>query len=184
MSFTSRYYLSHNIVDINLLKGTTFCHVNCRSILNKLDEIKKLYPHVNILSVSESWLKQHTCDSLVYWPGKRLFRQDRINGRGGGVACYVDLKLATYTTIIEELSHISENLESLCLKICQPNNRKLTILTVYRPPTGSVQHFFEELQNIINSELLGSSEKLSKNLIRPWISDNLYFTLLVIINRK
>ena len=54
MSFTSRYYLSHNIVDINLRKGTTFCHVNCRSILNKLDEIKKLYPHVNILSVSES----------------------------------------------------------------------------------------------------------------------------------
>ena len=43
MSFTSGYYLSENIVDINLLKGTTLCHVNCRSILNKLDEVNKLW---------------------------------------------------------------------------------------------------------------------------------------------
>ena len=60
-------------------QGLHICHLNVRSLLNKLHEIKKILKNKNlqILTISESWLADTISSNEVYIEGYNFYRQDR-----------------------------------------------------------------------------------------------------------
>ena len=57
-----------------------------------MDELNILVshcPNLHILAFTETCLDNSISDSEVSLPGYSIFRSDRTNGRGGGIAVYV-----------------------------------------------------------------------------------------------
>ena len=80
-------------------------------------------------------------DSLLNFPGKRLFRLDRNTGngkiRGGGVYIYVSDKLAPYSEIDLERICTAKDFEALTVNVDKPNTRFMHISCMYKPPPGN-----------------------------------------------
>ena len=86
-------------------KGVKIGHLNIRSLLKKIDEIKILI-HQNsfdILAISETWLSDKIPNELVNIPGFNVYRNDRPS-HGGGVLIYIYRRL--YLTHIVQISPI------------------------------------------------------------------------------
>lgn len=60
--------------------------VNCRSIMNKVDELASLIMTLNpqIVMGTESWLDDTVSDTEVFPPGFTVYRKER-HRHGGGV---------------------------------------------------------------------------------------------------
>ena len=71
-------------------KGLAFLHVNARSLLPKLTEIRILLhdSKAAILAVTESWLDSSVIDGEVNIDGYNFVRKDRTR-HGGGVGLYI-----------------------------------------------------------------------------------------------
>ena len=109
-------------------KGVKIGHLNIRSLLKKIDEIKILI-HQNsfdILAISETWLSDKIPNELVNIPGLNVYRKDRPS-HGGGVLIYIKETLP-YLILDENLcenqAHFIETL--LCCKqlIVEPTRVK------------------------------------------------------------
>ena len=85
----SRIFLSES--EIFKRKGLHFVHLNCNSLLNKIDEIRQFVtdfkPHV--ICFSETKIDSSVQNSEVSIDGYSVIRRDR-NRHGGGVACFVN----------------------------------------------------------------------------------------------
>ena len=83
-------------------KGTTLIHLNIRSLLPKLDELKFYLKNnkIQVLSLNETWLNSTVDNNEVEIPGFVLFRRDRPTDSHGGVALYVRTHLQPYNGIL------------------------------------------------------------------------------------
>ena len=66
--------------------GWKIAHLNIRSILGKMDDLKLLLKDkpFDVFTISETWLHTNITDSESQIPGYSFVRQDRINKAGGG----------------------------------------------------------------------------------------------------
>ncbi|XP_068734542.1 uncharacterized protein [Montipora capricornis] len=72
--------------------GLKFLHQNIQSLHGKMDELNILVlhcPNLHILAFTESLLDNSISNGEVSLPGYSIFRSDRTNRRGGGIAIYV-----------------------------------------------------------------------------------------------
>ena len=71
-------------------KGLHFIHLNARSLLPKISELRLLAAKTKaaVIAISESWLDQTVGDGEIYIDGYCLERKDR-NRNGGGVCLYI-----------------------------------------------------------------------------------------------
>ena len=107
-------------------------HLNIRSLKNRdhLIQLRLLACEKNfdILALSESWLSSTATNAEVELEGYKLFRQDRLKKRGGGVCVYI--KTSLKTKALKELSVISNSgFQQFWLQI-QHKNLKPIILCV------------------------------------------------------
>ena len=110
------------------------CHVNTRSLVadGRLLHVSSLvsFSNVDILCVSETWLKSKHLSSTLLLPGYQPpICRDRPVARGGGVALYVRDGLA-----FKIHRGVPADLECLVVEVKLPHRKKLTIVTCYRPP--------------------------------------------------
>ena len=65
----------------------SFYLFNARSLLPKIDELTALLSTnpIDLVAITESWLKSDIGNSLICIPGFNSFRNDRVLGRGGGI---------------------------------------------------------------------------------------------------
>jgi len=65
---------------------------NCRSIIPKFDELCVLNAtkKPDIIFLTETWLHSNIKDEIISIPNFNIFRNDRVNKRGGGVCVYVN----------------------------------------------------------------------------------------------
>jgi exonuclease III len=121
----------------NLLKAA---HVNARSLVPKLEDIKHFLTEANIdiLAVSETWLNSNISNSDIDINGFNLVRRDR-DGRGGGVCILVNNSIR-YCPV-----NTSPVIEQVWITI---KLQKLTIAVgaIYRPPTINYKLFCDELE--------------------------------------
>ena len=91
----------------------SFCCINARSLLPKIDELTSFLScrQPSVVAVTESWLNSDIEDGLVSINGYNIFRKDRPSRRGGGICVY--LPHGTYAKRRLDLEH--ENLECLWL---------------------------------------------------------------------
>lgn len=90
-------------------------HFNVRSLLPKMDILRLWVDEtdMDIMVLSETWLKSTITDNMIAIDGYNIFRADR-SGKGGGVAIYVKSKFLSSVTL--SVSRVKQ-LDLLALKI-------------------------------------------------------------------
>ena len=142
------------------LRGLKFIHQNIRSIRGKLDELNILVsqcPNLHILAFTEIWLNNDIADGEISIPGYKIFRSDRPNGRGGGIAVYIKESLS-----VIRRADLEKHFPGECslLEILLPKAKGILFGTFYRPPseTDFMNPFSDvlELASAENKELIFS----------------------------
>ena len=137
-------------------KGLSIAHVNVRSLTKNLNETQSTMDGFDVIGISESWLHDAISSSQLGFEGYILYRQDRgqnqlIRKRGGGIVAYVKDALSSYSNLILQYCKTTNNLEQLWLEICKPNYKRQIIGIIYRPPSGSLRDFINELEETLES---------------------------------
>ena len=81
----------HITKELPKARGLKISHLNVRSLLPKLDDIRILLKDgpFDIFTISETWLNASILDQELHIPGYSVIRQDRADKQGGGTAAYI-----------------------------------------------------------------------------------------------
>ena len=111
-------------------KGLNFIHLNTRSLLPKLDELRILAANtkVAVIGITESWLDASVTDSEINITDYSILRRDR-NRDGGGVCIYIRNDF-----IFKLRDDICTTLETVWAELYLPKTRPILIGVCYRPP--------------------------------------------------
>ena len=77
-------------------------HLNARSILPELDELRVLCVDNSYECIVESWLSDEVANTELCIPGFTVFRKDR-NRHGGGIIVFVKSTLPCFLTFCNPL---------------------------------------------------------------------------------
>jgi exonuclease III len=112
-------------------------HLNIRSLRTTahLTQLKEFLSKTKTeaLALSETWLNTTITNAEIDIEGYTLYRQDRLNKRGGGVCAYIrnEIKVSK----LNEISSVSENyFHQLWLKLQSKKLKSIVICISYRPP--------------------------------------------------
>ena len=123
-----------------------------------MDELNILVshcPNLHILALTETWFDNSISDGEVSLPGYSIFRSDRTNRRGSGIAVYVK-----ETLFVIRRADVEKDFVGKCmwLELLLPKAKGILFGTFYRPPSQSdfLNPFQEglELANGENKETL------------------------------
>ena len=141
-------------------KGTHLMHLNIRSLFckNKFDMFKQqmLNSDIDVITLSETWLKEALTSNILDIPGYRLARMDRnwsknnIIKKGGGLCMYIKNDINFTDTDICKLNCSSIDIEIQWMVLKFPKMRDLIIANVYRPPQGNIKKFCSNIRNCLN----------------------------------
>lgn len=128
-------------------KGLHFIHLNARSLLPKITEIRHiaLKTKAVVISVTETWLDQSVTDGEIQIQNYTVIRKDR-NRQGGGVCVYIREDHA-----FNLRTHLNnDDAEFLLIELLLPRNKPIYIGTIYRPPkqTDFLQKFETVLKGL------------------------------------
>lgn len=125
-------------------KGLHIIHINSRSLISKLEEIKILAfkTKAAIICVTETWLDDSVAEPEIEIKGYQVIRKDR-NRKGGGVCLYIKTSLAFNQRNDLEI----EELEAIWCEILLPKTKPIVVGCCYRPPKQS--NFLELLEENI-----------------------------------
>jgi len=128
--FTSSTSDSKPLFEYFKQKGLHFIHINARSLLPKITELKYITANTKaaILSVTETWLDDSVSDAEIQILGY-ILRRDRAR-HGGGVCVYIRSDIA----FNERLDLQNEIIETLWIDLLLPKTKPILIGTCYRPP--------------------------------------------------
>lgn len=114
-------------------EGFHICHINARSIKSKVHELNEMFctSNVDAILVSESWLNPYISNNILNLDGYKLFRCDRTDRVGGGVAIY--LKDYVKARIIKHFSDCG--IEFLAVEVMSDFD-KFLLGVVYCPPNN------------------------------------------------
>ena len=144
--------------ELNSIKGFKLLHLNVRSIMKKIDQLKTMFfeSKLDVLSISETWLKPCLNSKLVDLKGFEQFRLDRKKGaktkkRGGGLLLYVNSKHSSNCESLDELDISNENLEAQWILIHRPHCKNVVVCNMCRPPNGDLEKAVKYLDNCIRT---------------------------------
>jgi hypothetical protein len=130
----------------------------------KFDEIKLFLfgnpsvgkPQLDVLFLSETFLKPDIPDSLYAVSGFSIFRRDRLLKAGGGIMAFVNDNLSVKRRTDLE----SQTIEAIWLEICPFKSKRSMILgSLYRPPSSkkaddiNIESNIERV-NLLNKETI------------------------------
>lgn len=136
-------------------------HLNIRSLKNRdhLIQLRMLTREkaFDILAISESWLNSTVTNAEIEIDGYKLFRQDRLRKKGGGVCVYTRASLKT--KVLKELSAISNSgFQQLWLEIQHKKLKSILLCVVYRPPDCSVSCLVDDFMENYTHDLTFGKE--------------------------
>ena len=125
---------------------------NAQSFLNKYDElistvIDIIHPH--IIGITESWCDQEINEGEIYIAGYTVYRQDRMDARGGGVLLYISDTFKS-TACVSLNSHQFE--DSIWCTITLDKKMKLLVGVCYRS-TASSEYNNRSLLDLISKSV-------------------------------
>jgi exonuclease III len=150
-------------------------HINCRSLLPKLDEIEWLLSTANIdvACISETWLSKNVSDTEVNIDGYNITRKDRIGRSGGGVLIYSkqNLDIKERCDLV-----IGDNSEMIWIElIMKKKENNILISCAYRPPNADAEYLSDLTDSIEKASSENKDMILMGDLnINYKIDENLY----------
>ena len=132
---------SPNIYDVFKKNGLHFLHLNARSLLPKIDQLKHLATSTQaaVIGVTETWLNSAVLDSEICIPGYLTERKDRSTD-GGGVCVYIRKDVAY--NCMTDLN--SNTVEAVWIDILLPKTKPILTGICYRPPKDN--NFYMNLE--------------------------------------
>ena len=139
---------SSQVLDVNdfaTCKGLKFVHVNVRSLLPKIDMIRAdfLSSDLDVLTISETWLRPSIPDALIMANNYSVYRFDRHSNNGdqksigGGVCIYLKNGLQYNVNQFEHLNCSNQHIELQFVMIAGTNCKRILLINSYRPPSGN-----------------------------------------------
>ena len=116
---------------------------NCDQFLPLFDKSK---PHV--ICLNETWFTSEYQADIPYYSSFHTIRPDRLSG---GVSIFVHESITSRKLTIFSFSNDDIEICSVELII---NGETLIVVAVYRPHSGTVEKFTDELENIIQNQSL------------------------------
>lgn len=103
-------------------RGLHFIHLNIRSILPKIDELREIAikTRAAVFGITETWLDESVFDSEIIIPGYSIVRRDR-NREGGGVCLFIRNNL----TFNNRIDLYIDDLEALWIEILLPHTKPI-----------------------------------------------------------
>ena len=151
--------------DLKAIKGLKLVHLNTRSIVKKIDQLRLLLSDskIDVLTISESWMRGHLHSDLVGIEGFTTYRLDResegnINKRGGGLLTYVCSKLASSYETLFDLNASNGNIEAQWTLVHRENCKNVIICNLYRLPKGDLKKALKYLDDCLKSVNMGKSD--------------------------
>ena len=145
-----------NTLDLEKCKGIKLLHLNVRSILKKVDQLRLYFENskIDIITISETWAKRFMDSQLLGIRGFEMVRQDRDlkNTRkksGGGLITYIRTAKFDNFVELEKLGTSGPDIEAQTIKVKRPHSKDLIICNQYRPPTGKVENMFDYFNNCL-----------------------------------
>ena len=151
--------------------------INAQSLNNKLNEFKLLVNErkPDIISITESWAKETTTDSIFALQGYTMYRDDKKSGPGGGALLYVNEKIEQ--RVCKVLNTMPFENSTWCW-IISKGGSKILVGSVYRSPNSSGGN-----DELLNQVLLKANEVAGGNRLVilgdfnlpniDWINDEL-----------
>ena len=137
--------VNHNTKKNELKSGFKIAHLNIRSVVKNIDQLR-IYlqkQQFDVVSINETMLDDTIADHEISITGYDIIRNDR-NGNGGGVAIYVR-SMINYK---ERHDLEDDNLETITVEISKPKSKPFFINTWYRPP-GTPSTVFSNFEEYI-----------------------------------
>ena len=141
-----------NVSDVPTLdfkaRGLSVLHMNARSLLGKMDQLRLLCePNgADIITLSETWLNKDIDDSEIELPGYSIIRRDRSERTGGGVIIYIREGL-----VFSERNDLHNN-EAIWIQVNRTRCKPFIIGRIYRPPNQQVHKFLEDFNSLAGIE--------------------------------
>lgn len=108
-------------------------YTNANSLIGKMEEFRERVIGYDIIGVTETWGRSDITDAEMTVDGFTMFRVDRKDSRGGGVALYVNSSLPV--TMVNNLTDSGFS-DSVWCKI-QMRDGQLLVGVCYRSPSSS-----------------------------------------------
>ena len=131
-------------------------HLNCRSLLPKVDELRAVF-HLSkplFIAATEAWLNNNVPDTEVNINEYCIERNDR-NSRGGGVALYVKNGMKYERKLQLE----DPDNETICIEVKLRRNLPCLTICVYRAPDKPIAPFIDYLEDVTR-EVLRSGKQI------------------------
>lgn len=123
---TMPIYCFPNPSDYKSRTGLGFVHMNVRSLVPKMDMVRKWANTTNadILVLSETWFNKSITDYLIFIDGYKVYRTDKV-GKGGGVAMCVRSKFISSVSLSITKT---KGFEFLAVKVGVSENFCITVI--------------------------------------------------------
>ena len=134
----------------NISNQFSLFHMNARSLNKIFLPFEILMDSINnfpfsAIGITETWLHENS-PKIFNLSNYEMIRKDRKNGRGRGVAIYIN-----NTFIFKIRTDIEiEGSESLFIEVSMSKNKNMIIGTIYRPPTSDVDTFINQIDSVLN----------------------------------
>lgn len=136
-------------------------HINARSLIKNIESIllliHRLHHKFSVIAVTETWTDMNN-EHLVNIDGYSKIIKHRENGRGGGVALYIDSDLKCMP-VYDLAEASSSEFESVFADVYIASNSKITVGAVYRPPGNDIKQFNENFELLL-SKIKGRQRKI------------------------
>ena len=152
-SNSSLYYNYSEFNDVCTIsdRNLSVVHINIRSLYPKIEEVKAelslLDFQFDVLCFTESWLTDHI-KNLVSFDNYREYHNLRVNRRGGGISVFVADRFEA--ELQSDYSRMTDHIEALFLEL-RSDNYRILVGTIYRPPSGDINVFLDDLQSILTT---------------------------------
>ena len=147
-------------------KGLKIVFWNAQSQTRKLFHITEMLQEndIDVLIISESWLRADIDDNSVKVNNYLICRQDRaamtnynITKRGGGICIYIKNTIP-FTELCDQLYKCNtDDLELVTVRLNIEKLRPILICAVYRPPSGCIATFNNHIISLLDN--LSTSRK-------------------------
>ena len=148
-----------NFHQLSQAKGLKIVHLNIRSLLKKIDQLRAILEgsQIDIIAISETWLNSKIDPQMVNIQGYKMYRLDRevkkhklVRKRGGGLITFVrDTYMDVY--VQEDANVSSADIEIQWLKIQRNNSKTILLANVYRPPSGKINQAIKTIEEGLTS---------------------------------
>jgi len=128
--------------------------INVCSMRKKVNELQRYVASrgIHILGLAETWLRPDIADGELRIPHFKLFRKDRVNQQGGGVAIYChELVNARRRTDLER-----DHMEVLWIEVTSGNQR-IVLGCGYRAPHHPVG-YWNDLEEMLSHVVQGRQD--------------------------